>query len=968
MTDDTAGGDTNPSYLTGPARAQLHVALVAAFPTEPDLARLISFGLNQNPSAIAGGANLRDRVFQLITWAESRHQINHLLAAAGNANPDNPLLHACLDRLRHDSSLRTIIPPVEATLPKPLVRPAWTVPYPANPTFVGRETEIRKIANLLKNGNQVAITGSGGLGKTHLAAEYAHAHQQDYSGGVFWLFMENPANIPVKIAEWAGPGGLSIFRAETMSFEDRVAAVRAAWETPEQRLLIFDNCESPSLLIEWCPTNKNSGSHIIITSRRQVWPIQLGIKDIPLTPLTRPASLSLLLSARPDAIKGNTDSVQIPSHNTQLAAADTICSEVGDLPLALTLIAAYLEVRPNITLNRYLTHLREYPFGNLALGAKLERDFPIRHTSSITSTFALSYDQLNPDQPNDALALKLLCRAAYCASEPIPRRLLLRTAEVDPDDEDASEEADTSLYRLATLGLLERLPDNTFRLHRLLAAYIRTRVDNPLAEETAIAVALSRELHAIYKAGYPQAGTSLISHARHTANRVSSLNRQGVADLFDGLAVLLQELGEYTTAQPLFEGALAIYEQLAGSHHPSTAASLGSLGRLLQEMGNYDGARPLLERSLAIYKETLGSNHISTAGALNNLAGVLQSLGEYVYSRPLLEQALATYEQVLGPVHPRTATALNNLASLSQELGEYATARPLLERALAIHEEFSGPNHPNTAISLSSLARLLQTLGEYNTARSLFERSLMIYEQVFGPNHPLTARGLSNLAELLQELGGYTAAKPLFERALAIHEEIFGPIHPNTASSLSNLGMLLRDAGEYSIARSLFERALVIQQKALGPTHPLTAKELNNLDRLLRLMGEYSAARPLAEQALAIYEQAFGPTHPRTAGSLGNLAGVLQELGEYATARPLAERALAIYEQAIGRTNPTTAGGLNNLAGILRGLGEYSAAQALLERALAIYKQVFDIDHPRTATVLSNLAGLLEYLDVQNLD
>jgi hypothetical protein len=71
-------------------RKQLQQALLSAFPDPSELAQMVSFGLGRNLKEIALGDNLQAIVFGLITWAEAHAQVAPLIAAALEANPDNP--------------------------------------------------------------------------------------------------------------------------------------------------------------------------------------------------------------------------------------------------------------------------------------------------------------------------------------------------------------------------------------------------------------------------------------------------------------------------------------------------------------------------------------------------------------------------------------------------------------------------------------------------------------------------------------------------------------------------------------------------------------------------------------------------------------------------------------------------------------------------------------------------------------
>ena len=60
------------------------------------------------------------------------------------------------------------------------------------------------------------------------------------------------------------------------------------------------------------------------------------------------------------------------------------------------------------------------------------------------------------------------------------------------------------------------------------------------------------------------------------------------------LALLLEKVGNYARAKPLYERALAIAERAEGPEHPSTGRSLSNLAGLLKAQGDYAGAQAAL--------------------------------------------------------------------------------------------------------------------------------------------------------------------------------------------------------------------------------------------------------------------------------------------------------------------------------------------------------------------------------------
>src|SRR5579871_5539326 len=66
------------------------------------------------------------------------------------------------------------------------------MPVPRNSTFMGREEELRTIHECLSGSKSkdipytFALTGTGGMGKTEIAVEYAYRHQHEYTA-IFWV-------------------------------------------------------------------------------------------------------------------------------------------------------------------------------------------------------------------------------------------------------------------------------------------------------------------------------------------------------------------------------------------------------------------------------------------------------------------------------------------------------------------------------------------------------------------------------------------------------------------------------------------------------------------------------------------------------------------------------------------------------------------------------------------------------------
>jgi tetratricopeptide (TPR) repeat protein len=755
-----------------------------------------------------------------------------------------------------------------------------------NPNFVGREALLQQLAeDLLWSPVAVqALHGTGGVGKTQLATEFAYRHRDDYDL-IAWIDAENADLIPGQLADLAPPLGLPADSDATQTATQVLATlerIELTW------LLVYDNAIRPHDLEPWLPRGGNPHGDVIITSRETQWSELATTLDIDV--MTYDEAVALLKTRVP----GIDESV-----------AGEIVEYLGRLPLAVDLAGGFLATN-HTPPHRYMQMLR-------SAGDEVTRLFDESQRVGYRHTIATVWEPTRADleQANPAAA-QLLRLCAFLAPEPVPLDLFTTHPETLPEPL-ASAAADPAAFE-STVGqilrrsLARRDPDG-LTLHRLLAATIRRTMT---ANEREAAVHVVCKL--LYKflpgeiTDAPQnwpIWSSILPHVLAATD--TKVTHRGKHDrtswLLDRAAIFQKTHGQARAAQPLLERALRIDEATYGPDHPTVAVRLSNLATVLQDLGHPEKAQPLLERALRIGEATHGPDHPTVAVRLSNLALVLQDLGHPEKAQPLLERALRIDEATHGPDHPTVATTLSNLATVLQDLGHPEKAQPLLERALRIDETTYGPDHPAVATRLSNLALVLKDLGQAEAARPLLERALRINETTYGPDHPAVAIRLSNLALVLKDLNQAEAARPLLERALRIDEATYGPDHPTVAIRLSNLALVLQDLNQAEAARPLLERALRIDEATYGPDHPTVAIRLSNLATVLHDLDQAEAARSLLERALRIDEATYGPDHPTVATTLSNLATVLKVLGHPEKAQPLLERALRIKK---GQPQPPT--------------------------------------------------------------
>jgi tetratricopeptide (TPR) repeat protein len=715
----------------------------------------------------------------------------------------------------------------------------WTLPFPRNPHFTGREKLLEALRRQLAEKTVAAISqpqavhGLGGVGKTQLAVQYAWEHHAEYEA-VLWVVADSPGNASANLASLSRPEGLDLPEAAAKEQDARLAAVLRWLRQNPRWLLIFDSVDSPEasefvrrLLDPAWP------GHTIVTSRRTDWPASM--KELPVDALPNKEAARFLCErvGQPGYDPGGRDD------------AARVAKELGGLPLAMEQAAAYV-LRHRITFADYLSKMRKSR--PELLGFKAEG--ATRYQKSVATTWLVTEDRLS------VAARAILRLAAFLAPDDVPRDLFGTGAKALQEAIEALEaerkrkrtdtqgphDPESALVELADYTLITLRP-KAFSCHRLVQAVQADRLDSGERRRwTELALRLVDD----FASGDPSdvrtwpVWEPLRPHAETVARHGDELAiPEPTARLMSQLGQFLCAKALYREAEPLMRRGLAVGEKSLGQDHPKVAIRLNNLAALLQATNRLSEAEPLMRRALAIDEASFGPDHPEVATDLNNLAQLLKATNRLSEAEPLMRRVVEIFEKTLGEDHPNVATCLNNLALLLQDTNRLSEAEPLMRRALAIDEKSFGPGHPDVARDLNNLVQLLQATNRQSEAEPLMRRALAIDEASLGPDHPYVAIRLNNLAALLQATNRQSEAEPLMRRALAIDEASFGPDHPEVATDLNNLAQLLQDTDRLLEAEPLMRRALVILRKfreSTGHEHPHFQAAIGNYTGLLLAM------------------------------------------------------------------------------------------------------------------------------------
>ncbi|MFF4617729.1 tetratricopeptide repeat protein [Nonomuraea jabiensis] len=845
----------------------------------------------------------------------------------------------------------------QMVLPDPVLRPVSEVAAPSRVVnlprytgvFVGREDELASLEAALQGGTEVvlaAVHGLGGIGKSTLAARYAHA-QAACLNPVWWITADSAAALQ------SGLAGLAVALQPELATAMPLPALAeraTAWLAAHDGwLLVLDDVTDPADVAPLL--GRTMSGRMLVTSRLGEGWHRLDAHVLRLDVLGEREAVDLLTRI---AVPGLAQHVVQACHDGDLPevleGAVELVRELGCLPLAIEQAGAYLH-QTRLTPRAYLELLRAQPavmYDRTAHGTDAER--------TIARLWRVTLDQL-ADTP---LAGQLLRLLAWYGAEPIPRTLL--------DDLDAEpSEVQHALGELAAYNMIN-LDGETITVHRLVQAVARTPdPGDPHRQAADIDTAGGQAMHLLddalphppmHPAGWPL-WRALLPHLEALTSHVSpGTDTITAARLHNEAGVFLKTQGAIARAISYFERARTASERVLGVDHLDTLSTRNNLAAAYLEAGDLSRTIPLFEATLADTERVLGPDHPDTLTSRNNLAAAYHAAGDPGRAVPLLEATLADRERVLGVDHPDTLASRNNLARVYREAGKLGRTIPLYEATLADTERVLGPDHPDTLTSRNNLAAAYRDAGDLGRAIPLLEATLADSERVLGVDHPGTLASRNNLAAAYRSAGDLGRAIPLYEAALGDCERVLGVDHPDTLASRNYLASAYDSVGDLGRAIPLYEAALADCERVLSVDHPYTLASRNNLAAAYQTAGDLDRAIPLLKATLADRERVLGVDHPDTLQSRNNLAVAYRSAGDLGRAIPLYEATLADSERVLGIDHPYTLTSRNNLAYAYESAGDLARAIPLYEATLAACERVLGVDHPTTKVVRANLSAL----------
>ena len=713
---------------------------------------------------------------------------------AGRTTARPSTLRALADALDLEGADRTdfwamAAPQGSAQPPTPTAQVIVPAQLPACvPAFAGRATELGWLSSQLAAASGrgptmviCALSGTAGVGKTALAVRWAHQVADQFPDGQLFVdlrgFDPGGQAVDPTIAIRSFLDALNVPPQRLPINPDAQASLYRSLMTRRRMLIVLDNARDTAQVRPLLPGAP--GCLVVVTSRNQLTGLVAvnGARPLTLDLLTVHEARELLahrlgvdrITAEPDAV-------------------EEVITRCARLPLALSLVAAHLAIRPQADLRTLADRLCDPQHR----WHTLTGDDP---TSDVQAVFSWSYQAVTADTARLFRLLGLHSGPDITA----PAAASLAALSI--------EQVQPLLAELVRANLLVEHTIGRFTLHDLLRTYaaeLARRDDSPPQRRAALHRVLDYYLHAAWTADLrlqPHRDPIPVQPAQDgVISTELDTPEAAVAWLTAEQSVLLTTVG-HAAGHRFDDHAWKLAAALTGFlYHHGQWHNMAAVQRTALEAARRQKdlqGQAHSHRSLAIASARLDQldrahAHLTTAldmfTKLDDLPGqayvhqtfsrVFDQQGRHSDGVRHTQQAVQLYRKV----GHRTglANALNSLGWHEAHTGDLDNALTHCRQALQLHQDIG--NRHGQALTWDSLGYIHQHRGEHDRAIDCYQRAVELYRTI--ANRYDEADTLIHLADLHHSTGNTDTARQTLQHALAILDDLD---HPDAAEMRTRL-------------------------------------------------------------------------------------------------------------------------------------------------------------------------------------
>jgi predicted ATPase/DNA-binding CsgD family transcriptional regulator len=772
-------------------------------------------------------------------------------------------------------------------------------------SFIGRETEIAALKELLAENRLVTLTGAGGVGKTRLALQAAADLLDGHPDGVWWVDLARITDaglVPNAVA-----AALAVKEIPRQPLVDTLKNQLRAWRT----LILLDNCEHvvaacaelADALLHACPPLS-----ILATSREPLgvegeapWRVpSLTLPDEKAPPsiesLSQYEAVRLFIE-RAISVRPN---FQVTNENAPAVAQ--ICHRLDGIPLAMELAAA----RTRMMTPQQIAEGLMDRFHLLTGGVRTV----LPRQQTLQASVDWSYNLLGEDERALLRRLSVFVGSftldaaeQVCSGDGIERYQVLELL---------SRLVDRSLIQVE-----DAAPEARYRLLETIRQYGRDR----LAESGEEAVVKTRHLD-FYVALAERAEPELEGAGLMTCLEQLDLELGNLRAALDWSAQTSEADKGLRLASSVRLLWIVRGDLSEGRSRFATALSPGGGDPLLRARALCVGGQVELVYGDVVASRAFGEEALRIARPLGDKRVIGRAFDTLGWPAIFLDPASAPalFEEAIECSRETgdarwLVDALIGFGFSQYLAGDLALARPHFEEALSIARPAGNRRGVETSLGLSGF--VLGRLGELSEAEAAFQESLVIAREL--RDRFITSIDLFGLGNVAAYRGEYERAAELFEESLSLARE----------SSPFMVAFALLYRGQLDYARGDFADASAHLEEAVSMARDMRIALIISWG--LRILGDVARARgnlklsgTRGEEGVDVGRRAGGFALGLALQGAGRLA---RAQGDDDRAESLHHEALELFQEARNKLDAVEA--LESLAG-LAALAESLAEAARL--------------------------------------
>ncbi|KAE8329732.1 hypothetical protein BDV39DRAFT_213558 [Aspergillus sergii] len=686
-----------------------------------------------------------------------------------------------------------------------------SIPFSRDARFTGRQDILLELDHKLRRSQLASLAGIDGVGKSHIAIEYAYRFQERHPcADIFWVQagtkdmtekgcndIAMSLNLPVD-----NPQGLSIFARVSSALNDNREGY---W------LLIFDGLDDLNLLygpngIANMP-HSAKGYTLLTTRDRRVGHRLTGIDDtISVSPMELEDArelMTILLHEKPGLDDNGT--------------VDQIIHALQGLPFHVSQAAAYIATK-QVSLEQYLDRLSNPTETTELIDQSYDNtDLLPRPENAVTMPWKITYDSIRQENPR---AADILCLMATLDAQAIPVQLLQRRGEslVAFDKETGLLKSFfliTSNAKGDSLGMnrLQQLSiQHWLELQDALDEWKEKAMDEILR---LCAHSTGRKQYECLETVYPHIQLLLAYDFRTHSSRIK----------VGYLLILKSEYdtsrGRFALANEQLARSVGIWKTSCSDRSHYAIRGLQLQGRALAFQNRMDEAEEAIRAAFCAFGQIYGPDDSNTLSALMDLGSVIKykklDEAEHIYSTIFY---LTSGRMIENQAYDLEAK--HNLGVIAENQGNHSEAERILRETLDLKEQRYDPKSEFIFRTMNMLAIVLQNQGKDPEAESLFRQTLRLREEVLGITDKDTMYTLELLVKLLWRSGKFGEMVDFAFQRGERQKMVHGIRNRNTLDAFNDFEVALFQQGRYNDAIASIEKTLPVRIDLLGPDEPDT--------------------------------------------------------------------------------------------------------------------------------------------------